>query len=220
MFWEVLYLMHRFSISSLFIRSFFGIAASFFVLFLPLEAHGASLTLAWDSNTDANLAGYKVYYGTASGSYSIVVDVGNCTSLTISSLEAGKTYFFAATAYAASGEESGKSNEIRYDTPVPGGNLSPVPMASKGTNSYTINASAGPNGSISPSGNITVMKGFSKTFIIRPKVGYRIGRVDIDGAVTNYVTSHTFKQINANHTIKAEFEPIWNIYRKKLSLSP
>jgi hypothetical protein len=210
--------MHRFSISLSFVRSLFGIAASFFVLFMALDAHGAGLTLAWDPNPEANLAGYKVYYGTASGSYSSVVDVGNFTSLTISSLEAGKTYYFAATAYAASGEESAKSNEIRYDIHIPDGNLSP--MASKGTNSYTINASAGANGSISPSGNITVMKGFSKTFVIRPKLGYRIGRVTIDGAVINYVTSHTFKQINANHTIRAEFEPIWNIYRKKISSSP
>jgi hypothetical protein len=203
--------MHRFSISSPCVRSLIGIVASFFLLLIPLgvqHAHGASLTLAWDPNPDANLAGYKVYYGTVSGSYSIVVDVGNWTSLTISSLEAGKTYYFAATAYAASGEESGKSDEIRYDTPVPVSSLSSTAQASNGKNSYTINASAGPDGSISPSGNITVMRGFSKTFIIRPQFGYRISRVNIDGAYINYVTSHTFKQINANHTIRAEFEPI------------
>ncbi len=215
--------MHRFSISSPCVRSLIGIVAFFFLLLIPLgvqHAHGASLTLAWDPNPDANLAGYKVYYGTASGSYSIVVDVGNWTSLTISSLEAGKTYYFAATAYAASGEESGKSDEIRYDTPVPVSSLSSTAQASNGKNSYTINASAGPDGSISPSGNITVMRGFSKTFIIRPQFGYRISRVNIDGAYINYVTSHTFKQINANHTIRAEFEPIWNIYRKKIIPSP
>jgi hypothetical protein len=215
--------MHRFSISSPCVRSLIGIVASFFLLLIPLgvqHVHGASLTLAWDPNPDANLAGYKVYYGTASGSYSIVVDVGNWTSLTISSLEAGKTYYFAATAYAASGEESGKSDEIRYDTPVPVSSLSSTAQASNGKNSYTINASAGPDGSISPSGNITVMGGFSKTFIIRPQFGYRISRVNIDGAYINYVTSHTFKQINANHTIRAEFEPIWNIYRKKIIPSP
>lgn len=215
--------MHRFSISSPCVRSLIGIVASFLLLLIPLgvqHAHGASLTLAWDPNPDANLAGYKVYYGTASGSYSIVVDVGNWTSLTISSLEAGKTYYFAATAYAASGDESGKSDEIRYDTPVPVSSLSSTAQASNGKNSYTINASAGPDGSISPSGNITVMRGFSKTFIIRPQFGYRISRVNIDGAYINYVTSHTFKQINANHTIGAEFEPIWNIYRKKIISSP
>jgi hypothetical protein len=215
--------MHRFSIRSLCVRSLIGILAPLFILLIPMgvqHVYGASLTLAWDPNAEENLAGYKVYYGTASGSYSSVVDAGNCTSLTISSLEAGKTYYFAATAYAAGGEESAKSNEIRYDTPMPDGDLSSLAAASKGTGSYTIHASVGPNGSISPMGNITVMKGFSKTFIIRAKFGYRIGRVNIDGAVTNYVTSHTFKQISANHTIRAEFEPIWNIYRKKLSPSP
>lgn len=214
--------MHRFSISSLCVRSLIGIFASFLLLLIPLgvqHAHGASLTLAWDPNPDSNLAGYKVYYGTASGSYSIVVDVGNWTTLTISSLEAGKTYYFAATAYAASGEESSKSNEIRYDTSVPDSHLLSAAGGSNDKSSYTINASAGPNGSISPSGNITVLKGSSKAFVIRPNFGYRIVRVNIDGACIDYVTSHTFKQISASHTIRAEFEPIWNIYRKKMSPS-
>jgi Fibronectin type III domain len=183
------------------------------------HVHGASVTLAWDPNPEADVAGYKVYYGSASGSYSLMVDVGNWTSLTISGLGAGKTYYFAATAYDTAGDESGMSSELRYDTPSPASNFLSPANGSYDTGNYTIGASAGPNGSISPSGNITVMRGFSKTFIIRPQFGYRISRVNIDGAYINYVTSHTFKQINANHTIRAEFEPIWNIYRKKMTPS-
>jgi hypothetical protein len=261
--------MHRFSISSQCVCFLIGILVSIFLPVGPSSAqnvHGADVTLAWDPNPEANLAGYKVYYGSASGNYSFMVDVGNWTSLTISGLEAGKTYYFAATAYGPAGEESGMSDELRYDTPKPNSNfLSPTKAsgdtadytipesagpngsisssgnvvfrrrisdklrydtprpdsnflsptkASDDTASYTINASAGPNGSISSSGNIAVSRGSSKTFIIRPNWGYRIARVNVDGVSMNYVTSHTFTHINANHTIRAEFESIWNKKRK------
>jgi hypothetical protein len=214
--------MHRFSISSQCVYFLIGILVS---IFLPIgpssaqNAHGADVTLAWDPNPEANLKGYKVYYGSASGNYSFMVDVGNWTSLTISGLEAGKTYYFAATAYGPAGEESGMSGELRYDTPRPDSHFLSPTNASNGAASYTINASAGPNGSISSSGNITVRRGSSKTFIIRPNRGYRVGRVNIDGVSMNYVTSHTFTQINANHTIRAEFESIWN-KTKKTDMTP
>ena len=232
--------MHRFSISSQCVCFLIGMVASFFLLLIPLSVqnvHGADVTLAWDPNLESNLKGYKVYYGFASGNYSYMVDVGNWTSLTISGLEAGKTYYFTATAYGPAGEESSMSNELRYDTPRTGSDFLSPTNASNGTAgyksnasagpngsmnrtaSYTINASAGPNGSISPSGNIVVSRGSSKTFIIRPNRGYRIGRVNIDGVYINYITSHTFTQINANHTIRAEFESIWN-KKKKTEMTP
>ena len=213
--------MHRFSISSQCVYFLIG----FLVIILPIgpssaqDVHGANVTLAWDPNLEANLKGYKVYCGSASGNYSFIVDVGNWTRLTISDLEVGKTYYFAATAYGSAGEESGMSNELRYDPPRPNSNpLSPT-KASNGAASYTINASSGPHGSISSSGNITVRKGSSKTFIIRPNRGYRIGRVNIDGVSMNYVTSHTFTHINANHTMRAEFESICN-KKKKTDMNP
>ncbi|MGD0307653.1 MAG: fibronectin type III domain-containing protein [Acidobacteriota bacterium] len=68
-------------------------------------------TLTWDANTETDLAGYKVYYGTASGSYSQTIDVGNVTTFTVRGLGVG-AYFFAVTAYNTSGLESGFSNEV------------------------------------------------------------------------------------------------------------
>ena len=111
------------------------------------------------------------------------------------------------------------SDKLRYNTPRPDSNFLSPTKASGDTASYTINASAGPNGSISSSGNITVCRGSSKTFIIRPNRGYRIGRVNIDGVSMNYITSHTFTHINANHTIRAEFVSIWNT-KKKTEMTP
>src|SRR5713101_9775852 len=78
----------------------------------PALSSAAQVTLAWDANTDPNVAGYKLYYGTSSGSYQLSVDVGNQTSYTLSGLLEGQIYYFAATAYNVSLNESGFSNEV------------------------------------------------------------------------------------------------------------
>src|SRR5712691_6950538 len=80
--------------------------------FAPALSSAAQVTLAWDANTDPDLAGYKLYYGTSSRSYQSSVDVGNVTSYTLSGLLEGQTYYFAATAYNLSLNESGFSNEV------------------------------------------------------------------------------------------------------------
>ena len=70
--------------------------------------------LIWDPNSEPDLAGYKIYYGTSSNNYNSVVDVGNHTTYTLSGLQAGKTYYISATAYNLKGLESGYSNEIVF----------------------------------------------------------------------------------------------------------
>ncbi len=71
----------------------------------------ADIKLAWDANTESDLAGYKVYYGTVSGAYGTVISVGNQPNYTVTGLPAG-TYYFAVTAYNTEGLESGFSNEV------------------------------------------------------------------------------------------------------------
>jgi hypothetical protein len=73
-------------------------------------AYAADITLAWDANTQPTLAGYKLYYGAASGQYSTEIDVGNVTTYIISNLGPG-TYYFAVKAYSTLGEFSDYSNE-------------------------------------------------------------------------------------------------------------
>lgn len=73
---------------------------------------GGAISLTWDSNTDPDLGGYRIYYGTASGVYSHSTDVGNVTSFTLTGLTKGQTYFIVATAYDTSQNESGYSNEV------------------------------------------------------------------------------------------------------------
>jgi len=68
-------------------------------------------TVIWSANTEADLRGYKVHIGTASGVYTKVIDVGNKTSYMIT-LPKGVTYYFAVTAYDTSGNESTYSSEL------------------------------------------------------------------------------------------------------------
>jgi fibronectin type 3 domain-containing protein len=78
------------------------------------NAYAAQVTLAWDTSDEA--AGYKIYYGTASNTYTSVVDVGPNLTYTFTDLPDGNTYYFAATAYDATYLESDFSTEISYAT--------------------------------------------------------------------------------------------------------
>jgi hypothetical protein len=71
---------------------------------------------------------------------------------------------------------------------------------------YTISASAGTGGTISPSGNVTVNEGANQTFSVTPNAGYTISSVTVDGASVGAVASYTFTNVLANHTIAATFE--------------
>jgi hypothetical protein len=73
-------------------------------------------------------------------------------------------------------------------------------------NVYTITAAADVNGSITPSGTLTVNKGASQTYTITPAAGRLVRSVIIDGANRGAITSFTFTNITANHTINAYFK--------------
>ena len=74
----------------------------------------ANATVSWNANTEADLAGYRIYVGTKSGSYGVVgpFEVTNGTSFTVPNLPLGATYFFAVSAFDKSGNESAKSAEV------------------------------------------------------------------------------------------------------------
>ena len=73
------------------------------------------VTLTWTANGEPDLAGYKVYVGTASGTYSFPGSAfltGEVTNYTVSNLPKGQTYFFAISAYDIAGNESALSAEV------------------------------------------------------------------------------------------------------------
>ena len=75
------------------------------------------------------------------------------------------------------------------------------PVAQK----YTITATAGEGGSITPAGEVSVKEGASQTFTITASEGYAIADVLVDGQSVGAVDSYTFENVTANHTIAAVF---------------
>ncbi len=75
-------------------------------------AHAQTITLAWDSNPEPEVAGYIVYAGTQSGSYDREYDAGAVTTYTVPDITAGQRYCFAIAAYTASQLEGARSAEV------------------------------------------------------------------------------------------------------------
>ncbi len=265
------------------IKKIVGILGFFFLCFIYFNnVYAGRATLSWEpptTNADGtpltDLAGYKIYYGTSANNYSQNIDVGNVTTYTIDNLTEGLTYYFVATAYDTSGNESEYSNEVnkfissippvqQYNltvsrggtgtgtvTSIPAGincgsdcteaynagtvvTLTAVADASSifggwsgacsGTGAcsvtmdasksvtatfnirtYTITATAGTGGSITPSGNVTVNHGASQTFTITANPGYKVEDIKIDGISVGNSFSYTFNNVTENHSICVTF---------------
>jgi hypothetical protein len=112
------------------------IAAITFLTGFPVsvtELFAAEVTLEWDKNPEADIAGYKIHYGLESGDYTTNLDVRNYTTCVVDGLEAGHTYYFAATAYNTAGVESNYSDEINHTVEAtyepPAANVPPTSSA-------------------------------------------------------------------------------------------
>ncbi len=181
-------------------RSKLTLVALFFVLVsLGLESRALAwpVSLAWDANPPTDMVtGYTIHYGTVSRldpmftAYAGQVNAGNVTTYTIDLPAGSSTYYVSATAYNQVGTQSEYSNEI---------------VATYTPPSWSITASTGSNGSITPSGAVSVSSGTSQTFTITPANGYHVANVTVDGTSVGAVTSHTFSNVTANHTIAATF---------------
>ena len=86
------------------------LAAGVIWFYYPTKTGTAKLS--WNPNTEANLAGYKIYYGAAprnndcpDGDYQNNIDIGNKTSYVFNDLISGKTYYFSVTSYNTAKKE-------------------------------------------------------------------------------------------------------------------
>ena len=122
-----------------------GLGMALFLIASIISSPGfaAQVSMAWDPNTESDLTGYRIHYGTASGSYATHIDVHKVTSYTVTGLSEGQTYYFADTAYDSAGNESGYSNPVSYTVPAANGNPAPnqAPTANAGAD-QTVNAGA------------------------------------------------------------------------------
>lgn len=153
----------------------------------------AEVTLAWDPN-DPTPEGYRIFQRTEGQAYdySDPCWTGSDTQGTVYNLDWNTTYYFVVRAYEGD-LESVDSEEVSYYT------------TSAETTTYTITATAVDNGSISPSGSVTVAEDADQTFTITPDSGYSIADVLVDGVSQGAIASYAFSQVAAEHTITVEF---------------
>ena len=83
------------------------------------HVEAASLTLAWDHSTSSNTAGYLVSYGTQSGKYTATVKAGYVTSVSITGLTEGTTYYFSVQSYDSAGTLGSPSPEVSGKVSAP-----------------------------------------------------------------------------------------------------
>ena len=85
---------------------------------------------------------------------------------------------------------------------------------------HTITATAGANGSISPSGKVEVVEGADQAFSITANEGYEIESLKVDGAVVSTATSYTFTNVRAAHTIEATFKQKNTVEKPSIGKQP
>ncbi len=108
-----------------------GLTLAFSTLLMATPGFALTLKVGWQPSPDTRVTGYKLFCGQSSGSYSRVMDAGGQLSCTLSDLYPGLTYYFAAAAYDAGGNQSDYSEEISYTVPEAPENGSPT--AANGT---------------------------------------------------------------------------------------
>jgi hypothetical protein len=101
---------------------------------IALSASASALTLQWDPNPETNIDHYQLSYGTSSGSYTNNVPAGANTSVAVTGLNEGTTYYFVVTAFNTSGQQSAPSAEISYLVPAT------IPPPTQTFNSWTSSA--------------------------------------------------------------------------------
>ena len=114
-------------------------------------------------------------------------------SIVINSLANGTEYTFTLSTVDLTGNVSS------------GVTVKGTPSAATPPVTHTIYATAGSNGTIAPSGTITVNDGDDKTFTFEAYSGYRVGAVLVDNVSIGAVSEYTFTNITADHTISVTF---------------
>jgi hypothetical protein len=120
--------------------SLFTIA--FVHLFLPQHSYGVNVTLSWEPNSEADLAGYRIFYREEGQGYNYNNPAweGTDTTSTIYNLDDDTTYYIVVRAFDEAGNESGSSAEVSY---APSGNIAPT-------------SNAGPDQTISEGSTVTL----------------------------------------------------------------
>ena len=148
-----------------------------FCLFLATSSFlraAESVALKWNPNSETDLAGYRIYYGTSSAPFAQAMEV-HTNSASVSNLVGGATYTFAVTAYNDAGAESTFSDQVSYT--APGGPLTLDNISSR------VHVLTGENVMI---GGFIVQSNSTKTVVLRA-IGPSLSRAGVQGALTDPV---------------------------------
>lgn len=140
-----------------------------------IESSTASINLAWNRNQEPNIAGYRIYYGEASGLYSETQDAGNEVTATVANLMIGTTYYFALSAYDENTFESPRSDEISQ---IAGAGASPSPTIEPSA-TPTPTATSTPTATFTPSPTATA----TSTPTATPVTSGTLGNISTRGFV-------------------------------------
>jgi hypothetical protein len=155
-------------------------------------------------------------YGASSATYTLTIAKAGAGSGTVTASPAGPTYVsgtrvkLTATP-AANSVFVGYSGDCKTTATTCTARMTrnvyvTATFNAKTATSYTITASAGAGGTISPSGAVSVTSGSGKTFAITPNSGYLVSDVAVDGRSVGAVSSYAFTNVTSNHTITASFK--------------
>ena len=156
-------------------------------------ASGATLGYRWFRASKDDYSDFEEIQGTI-----------DSTTYTPTTATAGTTYYFCLVLYI----DGDVGSTTIYSDPAVVTVLERTGGSGGGGTSYdyfTITASAGAGGSISPCGSVSVREGGDKIFTITPDSGYRISYVLADGKRVGAVESYTFEDVQKGHTIEAVF---------------
>jgi hypothetical protein len=157
----------------------------------------------FDSGTQSATT-YSITAGSTSGgsitpSGTTTVNAGGSQAYSITPLSG-----YSIAGVTVDGTSVGAISSYTFSS-VGGNHTISASFAASAPSSYSITASAGTGGSITPSGSATVAAGASASYSIAPAAGYAISGVTVDGTPVGAVTSYTFTSVAANHTISASF---------------
>ena len=172
------------------------------------------LTNAQAAKLQADLEAAKQDYINADNAYNAAVASGDAAAIAAAQAQKDAAHD-AAQATRASYNYTGDSEEYNDGGYYDGTTKSKTTSGSGGgffitniTATYKITASCNEGGTISPSGEVNVKKGESQSFTITPNTGYKIKSVTVDSSNQGTISTYTFSNVTAAHTITAEFEKL------------
>ena len=157
-----------------------------------------TLTILRNSGTGGEATSYTLTFDTNGGSTIAPITQDYGTAITAPADPTKTGYTFAGWTPAIPTTMPAENLTVTAQWRYNGG-------GSSGYSYYTIQATAGTGGSLSPSGNVSVREGADQTFTITPDKGYAVANVKIDGKSIGAVKSYTFENVRRTHTIEVIF---------------